>query len=148
MEDLAHYSIPAKIKIGSVYYFQEERFSSGEPHYFTVLNKNPRTDELLMLVCASSKVDKRRRIAKSLGFSEKTLVVVLPSEYSIFKEETVIDCNNIFEKTIQSLVDKQEKGELKICEKLMPKEIIQKLINGALMSNQTSEEIRKIILEI
>ncbi len=148
MENSSRSRISETIETGSVYYFEEEELSSDEPHYFIVLNKNPRAEEFLMLVCASSQVDKRKRIAKFLRFPEKTLVVVSPSEYPIFKKESVIDCNRVFEKTIQSLIDKLEKKQLKPCEKLMPKEIIQKLLSGMLASNQVSENVRKVILEI
>lgn len=148
MENSPHSRISETIETGSVYYFQEEGLSSREPHYFVVLNKNPRTEEFLILICTSSQVDKRKRIAQFLRFPEKTLVVISPSEYPIFQKESVVDCNRIFEKTIQSLVDKLTKRQLKPCEKLMPKEIIQKLVSGALASNQTPEKVRKMLLGI
>jgi hypothetical protein len=148
MEKSPHSRISETIETGSVYYFKEEELSSTEPHYFIVLNKNPRTEEFLMLVCASSQVEKRKRIAKYLRFPESTLVVVSPSEYSRFTKDSVVDCNRIFEKTIQSLIEKLEKGQLKLCETLMPKEVIQKLISGALASNQVSEKVRKMLLGI
>ncbi len=148
MENSPRFRISETIETGSVYYFEEEGFPSDEPHYFIVLNKNPRIEEFLILVCASSQVDKRKRIAKFLRFPEKTLVMVSPSEYPTFRKESVIDCNRIFEKTIQSLIDKLRKKQLKPCEKLMPNEIIQKLISGTLASNQVSEKVRKMLLEI
>jgi len=148
MENLPHHCIPEEIKTGSVYYFQEEGLSSNEPHYFIVLNRNPRTEEFLILVCASSQVDKRKRIVRFLGFPQKTLVIVSPSEYPTFKKESVIDCNSVFERTTQSLIDKLEKKQLKLCERLMPKEIIEKLISGTLASDQVSERVRKMLLGI
>ena len=60
-------NIPAKVRIlaeiqnGSVYYFEEEKLSSTEPHYFVVLNRNPRNEEFLILVCASSQIMKRKQ---------------------------------------------------------------------------------------
>jgi len=148
MESSSRSRISETIETGSVYYFKEKGISSTEPHYFIVLNKNPRTEEFLMLVCASSQVEKRKRIIKFLGFPEKTLVVVSPSEYPTFTKDSVTDCNRIFEKTIQSLIEKLEKGQLQPCEALMPKEVVQKLISGALASNQVSEKVRKMLLGI
>lgn len=148
MEDSSDSRISETIETGSVYYFEEEELSSDEPHYFIVLNRDPRNEDILILACASSQVDKRKRITKLLGHPEKTLVVVSPSEYPAFKKDSVVDCNRIFEKTIESLEDKLEKKQLKVCEIPMPKEIVQKLTSGALASNQTSEKIRKMILDI
>lgn len=148
MQHVSRSHISETIETGSVYYFEDEELSSQEPHYFIVLNKNPRTEEFLVLVCASSQVEKRKRIAQFLKFPENTLVMVSPSEYSIFKKESVIDCNRIFEKTIQSLVEKLENGQLKPCEQLMPKEVVKKLISGALASQLVSEQVRNMLLGI
>jgi len=148
MENQSAPGIPETIETGSVYYFEEERLSSGEPHYFIVLNRNPRTEDFLIFVCASSQVGKRKRIAHFLKFPDRTLVTVLPSEYPQFSKETIIDCNRVFEKTIQSLIKKETEGKLKSCKDLMPREIVGKLISGVLASDQISESVRKILLDI
>lgn len=146
MEIPADIQILSTIKTGSVYYFEEETFvNSEEPHYFIVLNKNPRTEDFVILVCASSKVSKRQSIAIHLGFPPETLVVIQPQEYPLFKCETIIDCNNVFEKSIQTLISKLEKGELRLCAKMMPETIVQKLIKGVLKSNQVSIEVQETL---
>lgn len=137
--------ILSAIKTGSVYYFEEEKLSSTEPHYFVVLNSNPHTAELLLLVCASSQVNKRQTIALKLGFHQDTLVLVSPGEYKLFTKETVIDCNRVFEKTPQSLIEKLEEGKLGLCKELIPEEILNKLIKGVLMSNQVSKEAKNVL---
>ena len=145
MEIPSHIRILAGIKAGSVFYFEEEQLSSTEPHYFIVLNKNPRTEEFLILVCASSQVEKRKQVAKRLGFPDETLIVISPSEYALFSKETVIDCNRAFEKTPQSLIDKLEQGKLKVCAELMPDDIVKRLVNGVLTSTQIAEKIQKLL---
>jgi len=136
--------ILASIRTGSVYYFEEESFPSREPHYFIVLNKNPRTDSLLILVCASSQVEKRKEIAKRLGFSPETLVVISPSDFSLFKKQTIIDCNRALEKTSQSLIEKLEQGKLKICTELVPSSIVEKLIKGVLAARKYQKKSSKL----
>ena len=145
MDISARVRILAGIQTVSVYYFEEEELSSTEPHYFVVLNKDPQTDELLILVCASSQVEKRKQIAQKLGFSSETLVVISPSDYALFTKETVIDCNRAFEKTAQSLIDKLEQKKLHICTELMSEDIIQKLVGGIIASTQIAEKIKKIL---
>ena len=143
MDIPARVRILAAIQTGSVYYFQEETLSSAESHYFVVLNKDPRSEEILILVCASSQIDKRRRIVEKLGFPAETLVFISPSDYPLFTRDTVIDCNRAFEKTCQSLIEKLELGKLKTCTELMPLEIVQKLIQGVHLSTQVAEKIKK-----
>lgn len=146
MDIPAHVRILAAIQTGSVYYFREEAPSSAESHYFVVLNKDPRNEEVLVLVCASSQIDKRRRIIEKLGFPAETLICISPSEYPLFTKDTVIDCNRAFEKTCQSLIAKLELGKLKTCTELMPPEIVRKLIRGIRISTQVAEKIKKVLL--
>lgn len=91
MDIPARVRILATIKTGSVYYFEEERLASNEPHYFVVLNRSPRTEELLILVCASSQVEKRQQIIQKLGFPQETLVFVSPVDYPLFTKDSIID---------------------------------------------------------
>lgn len=145
MDIPAHIRILATIKTGSVYYFQAEELASSDSHYFVVLNKDPRTEEFLILVCASSQIEKRRHIAQKLGFPQETLVFVSPAHYKIFRKDTVIDCNRVFEKTSLFLIEKLEQGKLRVCREMMPETIIKNLIQGVLASNQISEKIKRIL---
>lgn len=145
MEISADIRILATIQTGSVYYFVEESISSKGPHFFVVLNRNPRTEECLILVCASSQVEKRKNIAEKLGFPPETLVSISPVEYPLFTKLTIIDCNRAFEKTSQSLVDKLQSGKLRVCTEIMPENIIQALIRGILASSQVSEKVQGIL---
>lgn len=145
MDIPADIQILATIKTGSVFYFEEESLSSSEPHFFVVLNKNPRTEEFLILVCASSQVEKRKEIGKKLGFPTETLVIISPSEYKLFKKQTVIDCNRAFEKTSQSLIEKLKNEKLRVCTEMMSDEIVGKLVRGVLASSQISEHIQDLL---
>jgi hypothetical protein len=143
--------IPAEIRIlvaiqrGSVYYFEEEMLSSEEPHYFIVLNENPRTEDFLVLLVASSQVEKRTRIANRLGFPSETLVKITPSECSLFSKDTIIDCNSTFEKTTESLIEKLETGKLKVCTEVLPPEIVEQLVAGVRASTQVSADIQEML---
>ena len=145
MDIPAQVRILATIKTGSVYYFEEEQLSSPEPHYFVVLNKEPRTEEFLILVCASSQVEKRRQMIQKLGFPQETLVFISSSEYPLFRRDTVIDCNRAFEKTARSLIEKLEENRLRVCTEIMPEEIVQKLVQGVMTSTQVSGKIKKML---
>lgn len=137
--------ILATVKTGSVYYFEEERLSSLEPHYFIVVNKNPKSDEVLLLVCASSQIEKRKDAIRKLGFAEETLVLVSPRECPCFNKDTAIDRNTVWEKTSQSVIEKLSNRELRVCPDEIPGEIVKKLIKGVLISNQVSEDIKVLI---
>ncbi|MFA6602135.1 MAG: hypothetical protein WCT02_04775 [Candidatus Paceibacterota bacterium] len=145
MDISARIRILAGITRGSVYYFEDGDLSSTEPHYFIVLNKNPKTEEVVILACASSQVEKRKQVAQRLGFSAETLVIVLPDEYKEFTKETVIDCNRVFEKSAETLIEKLNQGKLRVCTEQMPEKVVKKMIVGILASNQVSKNIQSML---
>jgi hypothetical protein len=135
----------ASLKTGSVYYFEEEKLQSAEPHYFIVLNKSPRQHSVLFLACASSQVEKRKRAIATHGLSPETLVLVAAGDYQGFSKETAIDCNTVFEKSTLSVIDMLANKKLKICTEIMPTTIMEKLASGVLASMQVSEDIKRHI---
>jgi len=131
--------IKASIKAGSVYYFAEEALKSREPHYFIVINRNPLNDTVLLLVCASSqiqKVNKRRR-----GCPPETLVQVSTSQYSGFTRTSVIDCNVVFERSTNQLVEKLKNANLRIKAE-MSISLVEQLRDGVLKSHQVAQRTK------
>jgi len=57
--------IDATKRPGTVYYFPEDSFGSDEPHYFVVLNAISQVDEKLLLVNATSQIEKRKKQEKT-----------------------------------------------------------------------------------
>jgi len=111
-------AIRATIKPGSVYYFTEGSFSSSEPHYFIVLNSDPLNDQVILLVCASSKIDKVMKRRKTCP--EETLIKVNSVQYPDFPVDSIIDCNSILQVTITKLVEKLSKRELRLKTEMDP----------------------------
>lgn len=140
--------IPPEIKIkstiqpGSVYYFEEETLNSPEPHYFIVININPQEDTVILLVCASSQIDKvlkRRRTC-----SVETLVKISPTQYADFKTDSIIDCNSVFERTVDQLVEKLLNNKLRLKTE-MSIEIVNKLRLGVLASPLIEFRIKALL---
>ncbi len=108
-------AIKASIKPGSVYYFASEQLHSTGAHYFVVLNIDPKTEEAIILICASSNLEKVKKRNKN-NDPGKTLVEVPPKQYPEFTRPTIFDCNNsIFVEKIEALVERlsQKRLELK-----------------------------------
>ena len=79
--------IKATIKPGSVYYFSEDTFFSDEPHYFIVINKNPQSDIVILLVCSSSQIRKTKFRRRGLP---GTLVEIRKEQYEEFTRDSII----------------------------------------------------------
>ena len=135
-------AIKATIRPGSVYYFPEDSFNTEEPHYFIVINRDPLSDTVVILVCASSKIDKVK--VRRVAFPSNTLVEISPTQYCDFKVDSIIDCNYVLEKNIEQLVEKLSDGKLALKSE-MDIEIIDQLREGVLHSSVIEKRI-KILL--
>lgn len=131
--------IRASIKPGSVYYFPDAKLKSSEPHYFVVINREPLTDTVLLLVCASSQVERVNR--RREGCPPETLVQVSPGEYSGFTRMSVIDCNQVFERTMNELVEKLANGTLRL-EVEMSGALVERLRDGVVKSNLIEKRVK------
>ena len=132
--------IKSSIKPGSVYYFPNEEFSSDEPHFFVVLNIAPASESVILLVCASSRIDKvklrRRKLPKD------TLILIKPSQYPIFKVDSIFDCNYVIEQTIDKLVQRLSNGEL-LLKTEMEIGLVEILRRGVQLSPLVSDRIKE-----
>lgn len=75
------------LRPGSVYYFQERSFTSPEPHYFIVVNRQPLAGEILVLTVISSKVERVKRLRKELP---GTIVEIGPIAQRLRGAETAV----------------------------------------------------------
>ena len=127
--------IKATISPGSVYYFTDKSFTSDEPHYFVVLNCSP-----LLLVCASSQIDKVKR--RRYLCPNSTLVEITPDQYPGFSRHSIIDCNFVAEHTAETLIALLDKGELKIKPE-MPLGLVNAMISAVLDSPVVAQKVKK-----
>jgi hypothetical protein len=110
--------------------------TSVEPHYFVVVNSDPLGDEVLLLTVASSQVEKvKRRRARE---PEATAVEIEQSEYVEFTRNSVIDCNQVFTKSLWDLCNQWNRKEI-IPKQDLPTELLQSLQSGILASRLVSE---------
>lgn len=134
--------IKASIQPGSVYYFPDEELSSNEPHYFIVLNHSPSDDMVLLLVCSSSQIEKVKRRRSGLP---GTCIEIAMSDYKDFTVDSIVDCNNVFKRSIGHLVYKLNSGELTIKNE-MNLAIVQQLRSAVLRSTLVSREDKQMLI--
>ncbi len=133
--------IKGAIRPGSVYYFPSERLTSTDSHYHVVINRNPFTEQVILLVCGSSRVDTVKR--RNRGRSPKTLVEVTPEQYSLFSDVTIFDCNNsVFIYTIEDLIQRLSSHRLECCTTEMPLDLVKLLREGVLASPVIERNIK------
>jgi hypothetical protein len=135
--------IRANLKPGSVYYFADPCLDPAtDSHYFIVLNSNPHSDSVLYLVCASSQVEKVRRMRH---IHPGTTVEIDPNTYNDFRVLSIVDCNVVFEKSINELVQKYARGQLRF-KTDMPMDVVERLRSAVVESVVVEDYIRDMFI--
>ncbi|QYY58599.2 MULTISPECIES: hypothetical protein [Dehalococcoides] len=138
--DLPPEIIRAQIKQGAVYLFPIDEFPE-KSHYCIILNKNPLSDPILIYVYITKNVS---RVVSCNNNSRDTLVFIGPEEYPILKFPSIIDCNELHTITLQDLITKNSKNELRIIEEIS-EYIWNKIANGVLASKRIESIYKKLI---
>jgi hypothetical protein len=138
-------SLPMELRLGlragSVYYFQSRELSSGEPHFFVVVNREPITTKLILLTIVTSKVDKVRFRNRE---RPDTVVEIAPKEYGEFKFLSAIDCNVILEKPLAELAGLVRRKEVRYHKDLTP-EVFAKVKLAILASPLVADELKALL---
>lgn len=142
MDIPAETQISALLRQGNVFYFEEPAFPSDEPHNFVLLNRQPSSEQGLVFVCATSKVEKVRRFRSREPAS--TTVMVGLTEYEHFTQETVFDCNTYVVKSFTDLVRLLKERRLKTRPHIGD-EILKRLVKGVLDSRLVESEVKRTI---
>ena len=139
---IAH--IKSTITAGSVYYYHESDISSPKQHNFIVINIDPSRDSVIFLLCCSSQVENTRRLRS--GYPSETLVELTPIQYSKLSKDTIVDCNDVFEHTIEEIARMFSKKKL---EERSPLDLrlVEKLRQGIILSPIVDKWIKEAIKE-
>lgn len=129
------------LRAGSVYYFQTRELTSGEPHFFVVVNREPIVTKLLLLTIVSSKVEKVRLRNRE---RPHTVVEISPKEYQEFKVLSAVDCNVLLEKPLSELVGLVQRKEIRYHKDLSP-EVFAKIKTAILSSPRVADELKSLL---
>ncbi|HEY9585550.1 MAG TPA: type II toxin-antitoxin system PemK/MazF family toxin [Candidatus Paceibacterota bacterium] len=150
MDIPAKVTVPICIEQGAVYLYQLEATNhDGTPYkgdrFMIVLNANPKTDTVLVLATITKQIENQRKYVKNSGESPETLVDITPSDFVRLKQDSVVNCNNVYETSLSGLISKIEDGGKFFTEKL-PKSKISEIAKGVLLSKQVTPEQKKLLV--
>jgi hypothetical protein len=125
-----------------VYYFSSSKLNTDVPHYFICILKGEK-DALVLVCCTSDKEDKRKTRIEKLGL-HSTLVWLKPDNENGLAKDTFVDCNSVFEYSIDDFKTMYErdlleyKGEISLAH-------YEQIINGLLDSPNITNEIKELL---
>jgi hypothetical protein len=142
---MASEALPMELRLGlragSVYYFQSRELSSGQPHFFIVVNRDPLATKLLLLTIVTFKVDKVRIRNRE---RPHTVVEISPKEYDEFKVLSAVDCNVVLEKSLSELAGLVRRKEVRYHKDLSP-ETFGKIKAAILASPLVADELKLLL---
>lgn len=121
-------------------------FPTPHSHRFVILNANPDDETLIVAPHATHQVEKEINKAYIRDEDPLTIAVIAPNKYRFFPKETAFNCNELEPMTLERLAESLNEGNLRInFHELLDPEDLQKIIEGALASKQTSQVIASLI---
>ena len=132
------------VQKGSVFYFVEDTFETDRPHFFVVLNDDPKNEKILILVCAVTLSVKVAFLYEKFKYLRETMVDVTPSLCSFLKHPSIFNCNSPIEKSFLVFIDKLKDGKLKHVGEVN-QELLSKLRDGVLASPLVTKECKKLL---
>ena len=140
------YYFDLKICPGRILYFTNEQIKKH--HYFVVLNNDGYIPEEIIAVMATSQVDKAISRRKKNEEDERALVIVDPNRLpGYFDRKTAFQCWDLKIITPQEIKKMKENGKLYKDGKVS-EEILNKLVDGVLISKLVKQKYKKILKEI
>lgn len=139
--------IPLCIEKGSVFNFYigfNDLRRDSKNRYFVVLNNNPKSDIVLVMLTPTTKIEKTKNLVKNWKISQKTIVEINLGDYRIFTKKCVFDCNSVYEIDTEKLINKIEKNGSMNYPK-MSETIIRRLVIGIKKSPRVTSEIKKLL---
>ena len=131
------------LRQGSVYYMQDRRLTSAEPHFFIVVNRLPLRDRVVLLAVSTSQVENLKRMRRSTP--PECVVELAPADYPEFTTPSAVDCNFLFEMTLAELRERQRTKQARGLRDL-PKPALQALIRGVLASPLVKQAHKDLVL--
>ena len=107
-----------------------------------MVNKNPFSESLLILVCASSRIEIVKDRRKTCP--PESLLEITPDQYGDFRVDSIIDCNYVLEKSIDQIIEKLREGQL-VLKSEMDIDIVERLRNGILSSPVIEKRIKETL---
>ena len=140
-------SFISSLKQGTVFRLKGDiPFESDKYHIFIVLNNEPQSDTVLLLVNGTSKVEKKLQILHHIyrDNANRTSVIIEANSYQFITKQTIIDCNEVKTININAINFNSDDFKPIVSDELSQSDI-DKVINAVLNSTNVSDHIKQKI---
>ena len=138
----------ALVQTGSLIRFDSGTiFGNTNAHFGVVVNSNIETQEAIVVVCASSKVDKLRRFASLRGLSANTIVCITAGTHPHFGKDTAFNCNSPEVVSFDTLNSWQSQGSAELITRnnLLDNTLLNEIRAGVIISDMVEDSIKDML---
>lgn len=120
------------IAAGAVYLIEQD--GDKNEHYFVVLNLNPKKDERIILVNATTKYQKENDYVVRRKFGLDTLVYIQTGDSKVITRESTFNCNSYIDPTLEEMCTSLKFKRLEYTGHKIEKKILEELREATLKS--------------
>lgn len=131
------------LREGSIFYLQDRKLTSPEPHFHIVVNADPLGQEVLLLSVVTSKVEKVKfRCRDRLH----TIVEMTPADLpEVLTKDSIVDCNELTRVSLEEFCERWTRKEIKIFGTDLP-ETLRRIVRGAIhASDILADELKALV---
>ena len=123
-------------------------FGTANAHFGVVVNSDPKSQQLVVVICASSKVEKRINNAKARGMPSGTIVRINARSHPHFSKDTVFDCNYAekIDFTVLAAWLAESKIELPMYDDTLDEVLVDEICAGIMISDMVAPEIKDLLI--
>jgi hypothetical protein len=140
---LPHNLILTSLDTGKIYFFKTNPSIGISQHLHICIKKND--NKTIFFTCCTSREDTMNRLIKYQGLSPETIVWIKKDSINNFKEDTFINCNNIFICTFDEFCANITADRISFPIGEISKTHYAQIINGILKSDLVPLEVQDII---
>jgi hypothetical protein len=132
------------LREGSVYYFSDRSLTSGEPHYFIVVNRDPLAQQLLLLAVTTTKI---KAVKQRRADCPETLVEFTPDSSNVFTNHCIADCNDLKQVALDEFNARFVSKAIKYFDKDLPASARKALCKAIHASTILPAELKALVSE-
>jgi hypothetical protein len=131
---------------GAVYIIEKD--GDVHEHYFVVLNLDPKSDENVVLVSATTKHENEQRYIALRQFGESTLVKINTNESTVITRESTFNCNRYIAPTLADLCNSITLKRVEYVGAVIEPVILERLREATLLSPRLVTKYRRCLKEV
>ena len=123
-------------------YFFNNGAMIGVPGHFHICVK--RKDKLVFFTACTSQINTIIRFLSNTATDPNTIPCIHPSQNNGFRELTFVDCNRVFDCSIQTLIENLQIGTITKGKGRVSLKEMRMLVNGIKLSKTVADNIKKL----